>query len=147
MAKSADLAAPDSLRPAEVLRSFGDFIAGLGTQPVTLPLREIVLEMIGSYQTLAQGLQPFSWAKGDDELYAIVEEFVRSAEIFFFPERRQPVLEVAFSVQKWHLDNLDIEFLVTWNPALPNFEALINVVEEGREFCSSSDPPRIVNYC
>ena len=131
----------ENMGPVEILQKFGDYIAGLGTQPVTLPVREIVLEMLESYQTVTHNLEPFSWIThttkldtGMEGLIAVVSEFVRSQELFFFPENREPVLEITFSVRKWHLDCVDLEFCVSWNPVLAHFEGLSNLVTEGKDF-------------
>lgn len=117
----------------EILQKFGDFISALGTQPVTIPLREIVYEMIESYTTVTQGLEPFCWAASEHNLVPILEDFVRAQEIFFHPVGREPVMEVHFSVRKWYPDSIDLEFYVTWNPTLAGFEGLKNVITEGRD--------------
>lgn len=131
----------------EIIQSFGSFITSLGVQPVTLPLRDLVLDMIDDYQNIAQTVEPFTWATLDKNyaahvdsspqawLIAVLEEFVRSQEVFFFPEGREPVLEVAFSVKKWKVDGLVLELYISWNPVLVMFDGLSNVVEEGRDFC------------
>lgn len=125
----------------EILEAFGSYVDALGTQPLTLPLHELVLEMIASYQTVTSNLEPFTWATRNDPacLIPVLEEFIRSQEIFFFPDSREPVLEIAFSVRKWGMQSLDLEFCVSWNPTLVSFEGLTNVVTEGRDFreCSS----------
>ena len=127
---------PENLSHIALLRSIGDYISTLGTQPVTLPLATLVAEMLDSYHTLTTDLEPFSWATEAPAatLPAILESFVRSQEIFFYPSGREPALEIRFSVLKWREDGLDVEFYVSWNPVLANFEGLSNQVTEGRDF-------------
>lgn len=127
---------PETSSPITMLRSIGDYVSALGTQPVTLPLATLVAEMLDSYHTLTADLEPFSWATEApaNSLPAILETFIRSQEIFFYPSGREPVLEIRFSVLKWREDGLDVEFYVSWNPILANFEGLRNQVVEGRNF-------------
>ncbi|KAK3684440.1 hypothetical protein LTR37_020280 [Vermiconidia calcicola] len=115
----------------QLLRRFGDYVAGLETQPVTVTTSSLVEDMLDSYANVTRGLESFSWKQN---LEALIEEFISTRECFFYSHNRAPVLEATFRVTHYRADELDIDLHFTWSPPHVEFQDLRNVITEGNEF-------------
>lgn len=120
-----------------LLHGFSEFLAALGTKPVTIPISSLADDMFETFQTASntsQALRAFAWAHSAD-LRATLEAFVRTRECFFYLDGRMPVVEVTFG-QPVHQSayELAVELRYTWNPPTVNFEGLQNVHDESRSF-------------
>ncbi|EMC94151.1 hypothetical protein BAUCODRAFT_222411 [Baudoinia panamericana UAMH 10762] len=128
------------------LERFHEFIADLGTQPVTVTISSLVNDMLRLYHDCAANGTRFSYHA---DVASFVESFVLSRDCFFYPERRAPVVEATF--QQCHFSDggrevLDVQIFYSWAQPLLGFRALANVVAEGEEFVLAPVAPNARVY-
>ena len=116
---------------SQILRRFGEYVAKLGIQPVTVTLSSVVEDMLDSYSQVTAGLSTFSWGY---DLAGLVEEFVLCQDVWHQSPIRQPTLEAKFVVLNYGIDDLDVE--IAFTPSLPtvHFHNLRNTIAEGEVF-------------
>ena len=113
------------------LRHFGDFVAELGTQTVTVTQASLEEDMLEEYATIVAGLQPFSCHPHEAEFN---REFLRTRECFFFyGDDRPPVVEATFTTN-FHDGELSVDVQYSWAPPLLYFDNLRNVIVEGEQY-------------
>lgn len=120
-----------------LMHGFGEFLASLGTKPVTIPIPSLVDDMLETFQlasSTSPALRAFAWARSS-EMRATLAAFIRTRECFFYPTGRMHVVEVTFG-QPYHQtgEELAVEIHYSWNPPTVNFEGLQNVYDESRSF-------------
>ena len=113
------------------MRRFGEYIDGLGTQPVTVTVSSLVEDMLDSYANVTNGLQGFSWKHN---LPFLIEEFIYSRDCWLYTPMRAPVVEATFSVSQYGVEQLDILIAFSWSPPRLGFHDLANVIAEGDEY-------------
>ena len=119
---------------SRLLAEFGKFVAGLGTQTVTVTISSLVRDMLASYGELVAeggGHPPFAWGTHDG-VVAVVEELILTRDCFMYHAGCAPVVQAAFArLGRPSVHNLDIE--IRYTLALPrlHFTDLVNVVSEG----------------
>lgn len=118
---------------------FRGFLEELGTQPVTLPVDEVVEGMLESYAGAcreAPELVGLGWANGEpDEVRATLRKFVGTRECFFQLDGHLPAVEATFlPAARLAGDELEVEVRFTWFPPLVGFDHLRNVYHEDRSF-------------
>lgn len=120
------------------LKRFKEFLTGLGTQPVTVPVEEIVDGMLESYAgacSEAGELCGFRWASEPEKVRETLERFVRTRECFFQLEGHLPAIEATFlPAARQAGEELEVEIRFKWFPPLMGFENLRNVYHEDRSF-------------
>jgi hypothetical protein len=120
-----------------LLHEFSEFLAVLGTKPVTIPIPSLVDDMLGNFQlacSLSPELQGFTWVRSPDPR-ATLEAFVRTRECFLYLDGRMPVVEATFGRPvPQSAEELAVEIHYTWCPPTVNFESLRNVFDESRSF-------------
>ena len=116
----------------QLLRRFGEYVARLGVQPVTVTISSLVEDMLDSYHQITAGLSEFSWSYYD--LAALIEEFVVCQDVWHHAPSRQPTLEATFAVLSYGPEQLDVE--IAFTPSLPTvqFQNLRNTIPEGGVF-------------
>jgi hypothetical protein len=120
-----------------LLQRFGCYLETSGTQPVTIPIENLVEDMLETFELAsikASELHKFAWAQSAD-LQATLEDFVRTRECFFYTEGCLPAVEATFGkCSRQSQDELTVEIHYAWNPPKVNFESFQNVFDENRSF-------------
>jgi len=118
-------------------RRFGDFLQTLGTQPVTIPVSDIVEDMLETFElasTKASQLHTFAWAQSAD-LRGTLEDFIRTRECLFYTDGCLPAVDATFGLpSRQSEDELTVEIRYAWNPPMVNFKTFQNVFDENRSF-------------
>ncbi|KXS99374.1 hypothetical protein AC578_8991 [Pseudocercospora eumusae] len=123
-------------QPDELMRSLHDFLAGLGTQPMTITVSSIVEDMKDRIERQQQiGTHQLRWTSGADFETAL-EEFCLAQHCWNYSPGRYPTVEVKFSTlartRRDHRIMLHLHY--SWNPPVINFNDLQNVVAETQCF-------------
>jgi hypothetical protein len=130
-----------------LLKRLGDYLETLGTQPVTIPISNLVEDMLETFalaSTKASEIHTFAWAQSAD-LQATLEDFVRTRECFFYTDGCLPAVEATIGLcSRQSEDEPVVEIHYTWNPPKVNFETFQNVFDENRSFHLE---PRISQPC
>jgi hypothetical protein len=130
-----------------LLARFGCYLETSGTQPVTIPIENLVEDMLETFELAsmkASEIHKFAWAQSAD-LQATLEDFVRTRECFFYTEGCLPAVEATFGkCSRQNQDELTVEIHYAWNPPKVNFEPFQNVFDEN---CSFHLEPRISQPC
>ena len=130
-----------------LLHRFGCYFGSLGTQTVTIPVSNIVEDMLETFTLAcmkASEVQTFAWARSGD-LQATLEDFIRTRECLFDTDRCLPAVEATFGRCSHQIEGeLAVELHYAWNPPKVNFETFQNVFDESRTFHLE---PRINQPC
>ncbi len=121
----------DARPDPQLLRRFGEYVAGLGVQPVTVTVSSLVEDMLDSYHRITAGLSAFSWSH---HIVGLVEEFVLCQDVWHHSPNRRPTLQAKFAVLNYGTEDLDVE--IAFTPSLPTveFQNLRNTIAEGEMF-------------
>lgn len=123
-------------QPDELMRSLHDFLAGLGTQPMTITISSIVEDMKDRIERQQQiGNHQLRWTSGADFETAL-EEFCLAQHCWNYSPGRYPTVEVNFStLARTRRDNrIMLHLHYSWNPPVISFNDLQNVVAETQCF-------------
>jgi hypothetical protein len=130
-----------------LLQRFGCYLEASGTQPVTIPIDNLVEDMLETFELAsmkASEVRKFAWVQSAD-LQATLEDFVRTRECFFYTDGCLPAVEATFGkCSRQSQDELTVEIRYAWNPPKVNFESFQNVFDEN---CSFHLEPRISQPC
>lgn len=122
---------------APLLRRFGDFLTGLGTQPITIDIPVLAGEMLhtwASSRDARANFAAFSWLQSGD-IYSILDEYILTREFLHFAEGRMPFAEVTFYPSTYQpAGSLTLQLDFGWAPPTIGFEELRNVFAESDVF-------------
>jgi len=120
-----------------LLQRLGDFLAGLGTQPMTVDISVLVAEMVQTWTAdcvAGANFSACSWVQCGN-ITAVLEAYLRTREFLFFAEGRMPFAEVTFyPTTHRSAENLALELNFGWSPPTIGFEDLKNVFTETDTF-------------
>lgn len=129
-----------------LLQRLGDFLTGLGKQPITVDVSVLVDEMVRTWMWDPVARANFgvhSWPQSGD-MRAVLEQYILTREFLYFSEDRMPFAEVTFYLPAHQAVDRTLTLTLDfgWSPPTISFEDLKNVFAKSEVFVLKPKPDR-----